>query len=69
MLTTISDVAAEEISVLFEPQDGYTNNHCTQPANVVDDAEAVTNHAEDVDEEPGLQEDTEPDSSVLHQLL
>lgn len=53
-------VAAGEICALFEPQDRHTKNYCAQPTDVVDDAETMTNHAVDVDEESGLEEDTEP---------
>lgn len=59
VLTTITDVTAGEICVLFEPQDLHIKNCCTQPTVVVDDADAMTSHAEDVDEESSLEEDTE----------
>lgn len=66
-------VAAGEICTLFEPQDHRTKNYCAQPTDVVDDAEAMTNHAVDVDEESGLEEDTEPikeqDSAVATPAL
>ncbi|XP_044063034.1 actin cytoskeleton-regulatory complex protein pan1-like [Siniperca chuatsi] len=74
VLNTISDAAAREICVLFQPHTKVSGNmntrkDCIQPADVVDGAEARASPAEDVSEEPGLEEDTEPirepDSAVI----
>ncbi|XP_044064417.1 fibrous sheath CABYR-binding protein-like [Siniperca chuatsi] len=74
VLNTISDAAAREICVLFQPHTKVsvnmnTRKDCIQPADVVDGAEARASPAEDVSEEPGLEEDTEPirepDSAVI----
>ncbi|KAI3362628.1 hypothetical protein L3Q82_001706 [Scortum barcoo] len=58
VLNTIADVAAGEICALFKPQT-HTAVSSIQPADMVDDAEVKTSPAEDVDEQPGLEEDTE----------
>lgn len=75
MLDAITDVAAGEICVLFQHRtrtkvsvNVNTDKDCIQPADVVDGAEAQTS-AEDVNEEPGPEENTEairePDSAVV----
>ncbi|KAL7393020.1 hypothetical protein ABVT39_005400 [Epinephelus coioides] len=68
VLNPITDIAVGEICALFQPQ-VHTEVDCIQPAVVVDGAEAETFSAEDVNEEPALEEDTEPlreqDSAVI----
>ncbi len=65
VLNTITDAAAGEICMLLHPQthtkvsvNMNTRKDCIQP-DMVDGAEAKTSPAEDVDEEPGLEGDTE----------